>query len=148
MPWCSMAPFCTHGEITRAGTLQTNKFQYSNNPVYISVDAPNSESVEIERIVLPVTRSFGVGKTIRVRHIDGGWNMVRKSLSKITLFVEQNQATKAILKTYTVLVKRDEEKRVLPLGTTADCLINRLGPRLSGVDGTRRMHRVKCAALK
>ena len=85
-----MAPFFTHGEITRAGTLRMNIFQNSNNAVHISVDVPNSESSEIERIVLAITRRFSVGKTIRVRNIDGRWNMVSKSLSKIRSSGKQN----------------------------------------------------------
>ena len=80
MPWCSMDPFFTHGEITRAGTLRMNKFQNLNNAVHISVDVPNTESSEIERIVLPITRSFSVSKTIGVRHVDWRRNMVSKSL--------------------------------------------------------------------
>ena len=58
--------------------------------MHISVDVPDSESGEIERVVLPITRSFSVGKTIRVRHVDGRWNMVSKSLSKIRSSGKQN----------------------------------------------------------
>lgn len=68
----------------------TEKEQVHNYKMIVCTrkDVPNTEAVEIEGIVLPVSRSFGIGKAIRVGNVHGRWNMVSKSLLGNKIFGE------------------------------------------------------------